>query len=125
MKILSVSCALVMLAVALPAAAQPVMTASTPAAGATAARLSRITLSFETPLMPGMAGAQIVMTGMPGMADHPPMIIKAFTTALSEDGKTLTLALRKPLPEGSYTVRWSATGADKTKATGAIDFSAK
>ena len=113
-----------LLAIGLPAmaCAQPSVIASTPAAGASAKRLSQITLGFDAPLAPGTAGAEITMTAMPGMADHPPMVIKAFTTQTSADGKTLTLALRKPLPAGSYTVKWRATGTDKTSAAGTLDF---
>ena len=125
MKIRSASLALVMLlATGLPmvAKAQPSVIASTPAAGSSAKRLSQITLGFYAPLSPGTAGAEIVMTGMPGMTDHPPMVIKAFTTQMSADGRTLTLALRKALPAGSYTVKWSATGVDKTKVAGTLDF---
>ena len=125
MKISSAQAALILLVTtALPALAnaQPVVIASTPAAGASAKRLSQIALDFDAPLAPGTAGAEIVMTGMPGMTDHPPMVIKAFTTQMSADGKTLTLSLRKPLPAGSYTVKWRATGADKSKAAGTLDF---
>jgi len=125
MKIKSAHLAVVMLlATGLPvmANAQPSVVASTPAAGSTAKRLSQITLGFDAPLSPGTAGAELVMTGMPGMTDHPPMVIKAFTTKTSADGKTLTLALRKPLPAGSYTVNWSATGADKSNIAGTLDF---
>jgi hypothetical protein len=113
-----------MLASGLPAMAnaQPSVIASTPAAGSSAKRLSQITLSFDAPLLSGTAGADIVMTGMPGMADHPPMVIKAFTKQMSDDGKTLTLVLRKPLPAGSYTVKWSATGADRNRVVGTLDF---
>jgi methionine-rich copper-binding protein CopC len=50
------------------------------------------------------------------------MVIKAFTTKMSDDGKTLTLALRKPLPAGSYTVKWSATGVDRNRVVGTLDF---
>jgi hypothetical protein len=109
-----------MLASGLPAMAnaQPSVIASTPAAGSSAKRLSQITLSFDAPLLSGTAGADIVMTGMPGMADHPPMVIKAFTKQMSDDGKTLTLVL----PAGSYTVKWSATGADRNRVVGTLDF---
>ena len=123
MKTRSASLALAMLlATVLPAQAQPLVIASTPTAGASAKRLSQIKLDFDAPLSPGTAGAEIVMTGMPGMADHPPMVIKAFTTQMSGDGKTLTLALRKALPAGSYTVKWRATGLDKSRAAGTLDF---
>ena len=125
MKTRTVSFALAMLlATIVPtlAQAQPLVIASTPAAGASAKRLSQIKLDFDAPLSPGTAGAEIVMTGMPGMADHPPMVIKAFTTQMSGDGKTLTLALRKALPAGSYTVKWRATGLDKSRAAGTLDF---
>jgi len=113
-----------LLATGLPmvAKAQPSVIASTPAAGSSAKRLSQITLGFDAPLSPGTAGAEIVMTGMPGMTDHPPMVIKAFTTQMSADGRTLTLALRKALPAGSYTVKWSATGVDKSRVAGTLDF---
>jgi hypothetical protein len=126
MKIRSIALAM-LLAAGMPvlATAQPAMIASTPGTGSTAQKLSVITMGFNAPLQPGTAGAEIVMTAMPGMTDHPPMVIKAFTTAMSDDGKTLTLALRKPLPAGTYTVKWSATGADNQRTAGTLDFAVK
>ena len=70
----------------------------------------KITIGFNAPIKPGSAGAEIVMTAMPGMADHPPMVIKAFTNELADGGKSLVLKLKSPLPVGSYTVNWAATG---------------
>ena len=77
---------------------------------------------LQRALKPGSAGAEIVMTAMPGMADHPPMVIKAFTNELADDGKSLVLKLKNPLPVGSYTVNWTATGMDGDPINGSIDF---
>jgi|GEM_PF-6990028 len=62
----------IMLATGLPslANAQPSVTTSTPVAGSSAKRVSQITLSFDAPLSPGTAGAEILMIAMPGMTDH-------------------------------------------------------
>lgn len=119
--------ALGLIAAAMPttAIAQSTLIGSAPAAGSTIKRPSAITLNFDTPLMPGSFGAEIVMTAMPGMTDHPPMSIKAFTTQMSDGGKTLVLALKKPLVEGSYTVRWSAIDSEKKKVLGSLDFTAR
>jgi hypothetical protein len=113
-----------LVAFALPAAAQAhaTVTSSYPAPNAAVKAPGKITIGFSTPLKPGSAGAEIVMTAMPGMTDHPPMVIKAFTNELADDNKTLVLKLKNPLPVGSYTVRWGVTGADGHPITGSIDF---
>ena len=116
---------LVVLAVlTLPAAAfaHATVVSSTPAANSAVKSPGRITIGFSTPLKPGTAGAEIVMTAMPGMADHPPMVIKAFTNELADDGRTLVLKLKNPLPAGSYTLNFAATGADGHPVSGSLDF---
>lgn len=107
-------------AFALPAQAQLVRSA--PAAGASARAVSQIDLAFAAPVNAATAGAQIVMTAMPGMTDHPPMAIKGFTIAPGAGGKTLHLKLRKPLVPGDYTVNWSVAGADGKRLTGKLSF---
>jgi methionine-rich copper-binding protein CopC len=104
----------------LPAAAKIVDTA--PAANATVKPPGKIILNFDAPLKPGTAGAEIIMTAMPGMTDHPPMVIKAFTNELANDNKTLVLKLKNPLPVGSYTIRWGVTEASGTPLKGSMDF---
>ena len=113
-----------LVALALPTAAfaHATVVSSTPAANSAVKSPGRISIGFSTPLKPGSAGAEIVMTAMPGMADHPPMVIKAFTNELADDGKTLVLKLKSPLPVGSYTINWAATGADGHPVSGSLDF---
>ena len=65
------------------------------------------------------------MTGMPGMADHPPMMIKAFTIEADKDGRALTLKLRKPLVAGDYDVKWSVVSADGKPLSGRWSFTAR
>jgi len=105
---------------ALPAQAQLVR--SSPAAGGSARAVSQIDLAFATPVNPKTAGAQIIMTAMPGMTDHPPMAIKAFTIEPDASGKALRLKLRKPLVPGDYTVKWSVAGADGKRLAGSMSF---
>lgn len=62
------------------------------------------------------------MTAMPGMANHGEMPIRNFTTSWSDDGKTMTLALKKPLPAGTYEVRWQAAAADGHGMNGTVSF---
>ncbi len=105
-----------------PLLAHVEVTASTPAAGSEVKAPKAITLTFSQPVDPASAAASIVMTAMPGMADHGEMVIRNFTADWSPDGRTLTLALRKPLPAGTYEVRWQAAAGDGHPMTGTIGF---
>jgi methionine-rich copper-binding protein CopC len=113
--------ALALLAAA-PALAAPGLVSSYPAANTAVKPPGKISIGFNAPLKPGSAGAEIVMTAMPGMTDHPPMVIKAFTNELADDGKTLVLKLKNPLPVGSYTLNFAVTGMDGEPVNGSIDF---
>lgn len=99
--------------------------ASTPADGTTVARPRVVTLTFNEALLPPTAAASIVMTAMPGMADHSPMAIRNFTTAWSGGNRTMTLNLRQPLRAGTYEVRWQAAGADGHRMNGTVSFSVR
>ncbi len=98
------------------------LTASTPAAGTESKAPKEITLTFSQPVDPSSAAASIVMTAMPGMANHGEMVIRNFTANWSDDGKTMTLALKKPLPTGTYEVRWQAAAADGHGLSGTVVF---
>ncbi len=120
------------LALASAALATPALTmahtrvvASTPAEGTTVARPRVVTLTFNEALLPPTAAASIVMTAMPGMADHSPMVIRNFTTAWSGGNRTMTLNLRQPLRAGTYEVRWQAAGADGHRMNGTVSFSVR
>lgn len=96
--------------------------ASTPAEGATIARPRVVSLTFSEALLPPTAAASIVMTAMPGMENHRPMMIRNFTTAWSNSNRTMTLTLRQPLRTGTYEVRWQAAGADGHRMNGTVNF---
>lgn len=98
------------------------LTASTPAAGSEVKAPREITLAFSQPVDPAMAAASIVMTAMPGVANHGEMAIRNFTPSWSADGQTLTLTLRKPLPAGTYEIRWQAVATDGHAMTGTVGF---
>jgi methionine-rich copper-binding protein CopC len=98
------------------------LAASTPAAESTAKAPKVITLTFSQPVDQTSAAASIVMTAMPGMANHGEMPIRNFTTSWSADGKSLTLTLKKSLPTGSYEVRWQAAAGDGHAVNGTVGF---
>lgn len=102
--------------------AQPHLISSTPAKDASIGRPNRISLAFSEPIEAATSGLDLVMTGMPGMADHPPMPIKGFTTSVGSDGKTLATTLPRALPIGTYDLSWHAVGADGKKAEGKFAF---
>ncbi len=114
--------ALTALAPSAPLLAKVKLAASTPAAGAKAKSPKTVTLTFSEKVNPAKATAAIIMTAMPGMANHGEMAIRNFTASWSADGKTITLTLKKPLPAGTYDVRWQAAGADGHAMTGKVTF---
>lgn len=114
--------ALTTLAPSAPLLAKVKLAASTPAAGAKAKSPKTVTLTFSEKVNPAKATAAIIMTAMPGMANHGEMAIRNFTANWSADGKTMTLTLKKPLPAGTYDVRWQAAGADGHAMTGKVTF---
>ena len=105
------------------ALAHPRLLSSSPAANATIAQPTRLTLSFSEHLLAPLSGIDLTMTGMLGMADHAPMPIKGFKTAV--DGKTMSVTLPRALPTGSYDLDWHVVGADQHKIAGKYSFSVK
>ena len=101
------------------------LTASIPAAGTETKAPKEITLTFSKPVDPATAAASIIMTAMPGMANHGEMPIRNFTVSWSDEGKTMVLALKKPLPTGTYEVRWQAAAADGHGMNGTVSFDVK
>jgi methionine-rich copper-binding protein CopC len=110
------------LAPSAPLMAHVKLTASTPASGAKAKATKAITLTFSEKIDPAKAAAAIVMTAMPGMANHGEMPIRNFTASWSPDGKTMTLSLKQALPKGTYEVRWQATAGDGHAMSGTVEF---
>ena len=114
------------LAVAIPGAAiaHVKLTTSTPAANATVAKPARIELKFSEKLIAPTVKTEIIMTAMPGMKDHSPMAMP-HTSQMGKDGKSMTLMLKKALAPGSYTVKWSAAGADSHRMGSEFSFKVK
>ena len=107
------------------ALAEARLVSSTPAANATVDKPGKIIPVFNEKLMAKLAAAELTMTGMPGIADHHPMKMTGFTTALGADGKTLTLLMKRALPSGSYELKWFAAGADADRRDGSFTFTVK
>lgn len=115
--------ALGLLATSGVALAHPKLLSSSPAANAAVAKPTKIKLSFSEALVGPLSGIELVMTGMPGMADHAPMPIRGFTTTAS--GKDLVVTLPRPLPSGSYQLKWHAVAADQHRIEGSYAFSVR
>ncbi|OYY77092.1 MAG: copper resistance protein CopC [Sphingomonas sp. 28-62-20] len=101
------------------------LVASTPAANASVVKPTTISLNFNEKVMAEFSGAEVVMTGMPGMANHQPMKLSGLKSNWSEDGKTLTLVAGRAFPVGTYQVTWHAVGADTHRMQGTFTFSVK
>ena len=110
---------------AAPALAHPKLVSASPAANATVARPTQLQLVYSETLIPALSGIDLTMTAMPGMKSHSAMKVKGFATSVGKDGKTLVVALPRPLPAGTYQVDWHAVSADTHRITGAYTFQVK
>lgn len=117
--------ALTVIGTAGPAFAHAKLVSSTPAAEATVDKPGKIVLTFSEKVMPAFTGAELTMTSMPGMASHEAMKMGGFTSAMSADGKTLTLLMKRALTTGGYEVKWHAGGADAHRLEGSFTFNVK
>lgn len=104
--------------------AHPKLVSSTPADKAEVSAPQTIELKFSENLMTKFSGANLVMTGMPGMADHAPMKVAA-RVAGSDDPKTMVITPAKPLVPGTYRVDWRAVSSDTHPVNGNIGFTVK
>ncbi|UUL83817.1 copper homeostasis periplasmic binding protein CopC [Sphingomonas qomolangmaensis] len=115
---LTLALALAGVAIAAPAVAHPKLVSATPAADASVKATTRIVLVFSEKLMAPLSGATLIMTGMPGMQNHPDMKMSGVTAKVGADGKSLELVSAKPLPAGSYRIDWHVVGGDTHRITG-------
>ena len=123
-RLLMTAPTLAALAFAGSAQAHTKLVASSPAANATVTKPTKIMLTFSEKVVPAFSGAELVMTTMPGMAMHEPMKM-GFTSAMSADGKTMTLLMKRALPTGTYKLSWHAAGTDTHRMTGDYSFMVK
>ena len=116
--------AAILVAVPGATAAHVKLTGSTPTANATVTKPVRIELKFSEKLIAPTIKTEVMMTGMPGMKDHAPMKMP-HSSQMGKDGKSMTLMLKKALVAGSYTVKWSAAGADSHRMGSEFSFKVK
>ncbi|MEK6637430.1 MAG: copper resistance protein CopC [Pseudomonadota bacterium] len=110
---------------AAPARADVKLVKSNPAANAVVAKPTKIELTFSDKIVGSTAISQLVMMTMAGMTDHQPMLMREYSAQMSKDGKTMALLLRRPLPVGTYDLKYEVTGADKHKIKGVVSFGVK
>lgn len=103
--------------IAAPAFAHPKVVGSTPAAGASVAAPRAISLTFSEKLFAKMSGATLAK------ADGASPVTAA--TAVSADGKTMTVTPASPLAAGTYKVDWFGVGADTHRVTGTVSFTVR
>jgi methionine-rich copper-binding protein CopC len=125
MKRLLLPIAAAALFTAAPAVAHPKLVSASPAPNGVVARPTQLQLSYSEKLIPAMSGIALTMTAMPGMKAHAAMKVSGFTTSVAADGKTMVIALPRPLPAGTYEVQWHAVAADTHRITGAYSFQVK
>lgn len=104
--------------------AHPKLVSSTPADQAEVAAPARIELQFSENLVKQFSGANLLMTGMPGMADHSPMKMAAAVSG-GDDPKTMVIVPKSPLVPGTYRVEWRAVSSDTHPVNGTITFKVK
>ncbi|AMR78381.1 MULTISPECIES: copper homeostasis periplasmic binding protein CopC [Cupriavidus] len=104
--------------------AHPKLVSSMPADKAEVAAPQKIELKFSENLATQFSGASLVMTSMPGMANHAPMKIAA-KVAGSDDPKTMVITPAQTLAPGSYRVDWRAVSSDTHPINGNIAFTVK
>jgi methionine-rich copper-binding protein CopC len=107
--------------VAAPAMAHSRLVSATPAADATVPATNRLQLTFSEPLVAAFSGVEVDMIDMPGMKMKTPMKMP-LQTSVAADGKTLVVALSKPLPRGTYKLDWHVVSTDTHRVTGTHQF---
>lgn len=108
-----------------PAMAHPKIISAQPIEGTSASNVSQVTITFNEPLVAAMSGMDVIMTGMPGMANHQPMKMTGVKTSLASDGMTLIAKLPRALPAGSYEADWHVVSTDTHRVAGKLNFSVK
>ncbi|MGP5737514.1 copper homeostasis periplasmic binding protein CopC [Pseudomonas aeruginosa] len=101
--------------------AHPALVSSTPADKSQVTAPAIIELKFSETLVPQFSAANLVMIGMPGMANHGAMKITASVSGAT-DGKTMVITPTQTLQAGSYRVEWRAVSSDTHPITGNITF---
>lgn len=92
------------------------LVSSTPAANATVAAPGSISLTFSERMVPAFSTFEVVNAAGAKAA---------VSTAVSEDGRSITGALARPLAAGGYTVNWTIASNDGHRMTGSYAFTVR
>lgn len=101
---------------AAPAIAHARLVRSTPAAEATVASPRAVTLTFSERMVPAFSSFEVVNASGAKAAVR---------TRVSEDGRSITGALARPLSAGGYTVNWRIASSDGHRMTGSYGFTVR
>ena len=99
-----------------PAAAHARLVSSTPAANATVAPTRAVSLTFSERSVPAFSSFDVVNAAGEKVE---------IRVSASEDGKTLTGTLPRPLTAGTYRVDWRIASSDGHRMTGSYAFSVR
>lgn len=120
----SAAAAVALLLVPVAAGAHTKLVGSTPAANSTVSKVVSVNLQFNEKVIASTLKTELVMTGMPGMANHAPMKVP-YSSMMGKEGKSTVLMLKRPLTPGTYKVKWSAAGADTHRMGSEFSFTVK
>ena len=113
-----------LIASAVPAGAHPRLVSASPAANAAVTRPTQITLTFSEALVAPLSGIELTMTAMPGMANHPRMPIRGFTT--KAEGRTLTATPAPPPCRWAHMkLKWHVVAADQHRIENLYTFNVR
>lgn len=103
-------------AVAAPASAHARLASATPAANTIVAPTRSIALTFSERMVPAFSTVELVNAAG---------VKASLTTTVSEDGRSITGALSRPLSAGSWTVNWQIASIDGHRMEGTYAFTVR
>ncbi|MEN5146033.1 copper homeostasis periplasmic binding protein CopC [Brevundimonas diminuta] len=104
--------AIIMMSAA-PAAAHARLVSATPAEKSTVVAPRVVTLTFSDRVAPAFSGFDVVNAASAKAA---------IRTQVSQDGRTITGVLARPLTAGRYVINWRIASTDGHRMTGSYDF---
>lgn len=99
-----------------PAAAHARLVSATPAPNSTVAATRSVSLTFSDRTVPAFSGFDVVNAAGEKVA---------IRTSVSEDGKTLSGTMPRPLDAGAYRIDWRIASSDGHRMTGSYTFSVR
>ena len=98
------------------AAAHARLVSSTPAAGSSGASPRAISLTFSEKMAPAFSTFEVVNAAG---------VKTPVRTTVSEDGRTLSAPVVRPLAAGAYVINWRLASSDGHRMTGSVPFTVR